>query len=399
MDIQHRVRENDFVTTAESLLDVTERYRTFIHSVRGKTEAFKDTLIIPTVNPVKKLIEDFKYDMNRVVFRGLNRAMNEIDIVFGPNRDTMEFFIGRVIRNTKIVSLHVNNLVQYDFKYAELESLLTETIQYASVCIKTLPRYYEMLISVPGTMTNLHFDFGKFIFPPLRLAKVGNFCRNEVDLFQNQTIRIHDSLQKLNNDITVWSGGQQQNDEISLTLKQLYIDIHDYHIRHTKLKEDCLQRFINKVTEIQKFNESYQADINTHTDLAYSFSFDEAESVLKDQSFFKMYVDNYLYNGNITKFELQDMFTEDLLNEFIAHGRDLVQKIRARLTERLRRRMDKARADITEWYITMVDRAHSMKNYLAINFLEERLRDMTIWKEPRAIVEQGAQQVIHYIGK
>ena len=82
----------------------------------------------------------FKFDMNRIVFGGLNRAMTQVDIVFGPNKDTMDFFIGRVVRNSKLVSLHVNNLVQYGYRFHGLNELLNDTIQYASVVETSLPR-------------------------------------------------------------------------------------------------------------------------------------------------------------------------------------------------------------------------------------------------------------------
>ncbi len=379
---------------------MTEGYKRFLDSVRRKTVAFKEKLVIPTVNSVKKLIKIFQFDMNRVVFQGLNRAMNEIDIVFGPNRDTMEYFIGRVIRNTKLVSLHVNNLVQYNFKYAELESILDETIQYAKAVMQTLPRYYTMLTNVPETMNNLQYDFGVFIFPPQRLAKEGVYCRHQVEMFRNQTESIHTSLGKLHDGVKTWNGQQRQADEIGEILKRLYKKIHHYHLDHIALKEDCLQPFIKTVNEIKKFNESYHEASKIYTSVTYPFSFDEeAANVIGNQRTFKTYAYNYLHHANITKFELQGKLTEDMLNELIARNRDLVQKVKNRLTERLRTRMDSAREDISDWYTTLISRAHSMRSYLFPYFMENRIKNMTIWAEPRAVVHEGRKDVVKYNGK
>ena len=83
---------------------------------------------------------------------------------------------------------------------------------------------------------------------------------------------------------------------------------------------------------------------------------------------------------------LQDNLTEDWLNELIATERDFISKVKFRLTERLRRRMDKARADVTDWYLNMVKRATAMIDYMSPNFLEKRISQMGIWKAPSAVV-------------
>ena len=53
--------------------------------------------------------------------------------------------------------------------------------------------------------------------------------------------------------------------------------------------------------------------------------------------------------------------TEDLLNGYIAVERALINKVKIRLSERLRRRMDKARGDIEGWYDKLFVLADELK--------------------------------------
>ena len=324
--------------------------------------------------------------MNRIVFRGLNRAMTQVDIVFGPNKDTIDFFIGRVVRNSKLVSLHVNNLVQYGYKYDGMNVLLEDTIQYATVVETSLPRYYAMVTDVPETMKRLGFDFDVFIFPPQRLAEESDQCQREVEKFTNDTTDIREDLSDILGKLRIW--GSSANDvDVGTTLKNLYIKLHQYESGFELLKDNCFDQFIDAVHEVREFNESYQEEVDVHTDIEYTFHFeDESKDVIEEHAEFNQFVVQYLELSNISKSVLQDNLTEDWLNELIATERDFISKVKFRLTERLRRRMDKARADVTDWYLKMVKRATAMIDYMSPNFLEKRISRMGIWKAPSAIV-------------
>ena len=333
----------------------------------------------------------FKYDMNRIVFRGLNRAMAQVDIVFGPNKDTMDFFIGRVVRNSKLVSLHVNNLVQYSYKYDALDVLLEDTIQYASVVEISLPRYYAMVTNVPETMKKLGFDFDVFIFPPQRLAEESDHCQTEVTKFTNDTTDIREDLSDILGKLKI-SGSSANGVDVGTTLKNLYIKLHQYESHFELLKDNCFDQFIDAVKEVRDFNESYQEEVDVHINIEYTFDFeDESKDVMKEHTEFDQFVVQYLELSNISKSVLQDNLTEDWLNELIATERDFISKVKFRLTERLRRRMDKARADVTDWYLNMVKRATAMTDYMSPNFLQKRISQMGIWKAPSAVVFETDQ--------
>ena len=294
VNIQHRVQENAFVVTAENLLDVNERYESFLESARDRTSGFQDYLIKPVINALKRLIDLFKHDMNRLVFRGLNRAMTQVDIVFSPNKDTMDFFIGRVVRNSKLVSLHVNNLVQYGYKYDGINVLLEDTIQYASVVETSLLRYYAMVTDVPETMKRLGFDFDVFIFPPQRLAEESDKCQREVEKFTNDTTDIREDLSDILGKLRIW--GSSANDvDVGTTLKNLYIKLHQYESRFELLKDNCFDQFVDAVKEVREFNESYQEEVDVHTDIEYTFHFeDESKDVIGEHAEFNQFVVQYL---------------------------------------------------------------------------------------------------------
>ncbi len=56
------------------------------------------------------------------------------------------------------------------------------------------------------------------------------------------------------------------------------------------------------------------------------------------------------------------------------------------MLERLTRRMDKARADVTGWYRKLVTTAADISNYMSPSFMEKRASEMDIWSCPRAVV-------------
>ena len=379
------------MVTAENLLDVNERYDSFLKSARNRTAGFQDNVIKPVVSALQCLVDIFKHNMNRIVFRGLNRAMAQVDIVFGPNKDTMDFFIGRVMRNSKLVSLHVNNLLQYNYKYDKLDELLQDTIQYASVVETSLPRYYNMLTDVPETMKRLKFDFDVFIFPPQHLAKESDQCQSEVDKFTNYTRQIRVDLDEIHRNLKV-SDSTFEEVDVGSILKNVYENLFQYETNFETLKDNYFDQFIDAVKEVRQFNQSYQEEVNVHIDIEYTFDFEaESEEVAKEHELFDWYVVQYLELANISKFVLQDNLTEDWLNILIATERGFIDKVKTRLTERLRRRLDKARADLVDWYQKMIKRATAMKDYMSPNFLEERVSQMAIWKAPRAQVFQAYQ--------
>ena len=53
--------------------------------------------------------------------------------------------------------------------------------------------------------------------------------------------------------------------------------------------------------------------------------------------------------------------------------------------------MDKARADVTDWYLNMVKRATAMTDYMSPNFLQKRISQIGIWKAPSAVVFETDQ--------
>ncbi len=62
--------------------------------------------------------------------------------------------------------------------------------------------------------------------------------------------------------------------------------------------------------------------------------------MIRDYLDFKWHLHEYPEVDHITNFRLQDNLTEEWVNEVIASERILISKIKVRLTERLRERMD-----------------------------------------------------------
>ena len=122
--------------------------------------------------------------MDKVVFRGLDEAMTQVDIIIGPNRNTMNVIVKKMVTNTELVSLHVCNFIQYDFKHDDLDDLLKTSIRGISIVEETLPRYYNIVLDIPQTMKRLDFDYNAFSFTPQRLARQSEKCHNDVYQFK-----------------------------------------------------------------------------------------------------------------------------------------------------------------------------------------------------------------------
>ena len=87
----------------------------------SRTNNFQTAYIKPIVKALKQIVNTFKYDKDEVVFRGLDEAMTQVDIIIGPHRNTMNVIVKRMVANTELVSLHVGSFIQYDFKHDELD--------------------------------------------------------------------------------------------------------------------------------------------------------------------------------------------------------------------------------------------------------------------------------------
>ena len=333
-------------------------------------------------------------DLNLVQFEGLEEALQTISLIYGPSRDTSYFLVDRVIRNSKLVSLHTQNLVLYDFFYSGLEELANETLEYVRVAEKTLPRYYDMVQNVSSTMAAFGFSTDLFTFPPERLAKTDNVCVSDFERFYESINEVEQDLEQLVMGLRVVQESAEDRAGISktqLNLRGLYVNIDQLSTIFHRVKENCLEQFQNAVQDVVTLNKTYLEEAKIHVDLDYTFEFDEqAQDVYKDESKLKDAIQTYLVLATITKQELQENLTEELLNDMIARERDLIVKIQFRLTERLRRRVDKARADVYDWYELLVRNADAIQEYMPYRFSEKRTIALNIWKSPIAVVDLGS---------
>ncbi len=139
-DVGYRMRDNRFVGTARQLTQTQNAFIMFMSKAKLRTQNFQGNLIVPVLKTLYELIRMFKDDMNRVLFLGVNRALESIATVFLPNRDSTYFFLERVIRNCKLVSVHVQSLVTDNYLLPGLEELTNQTIHYCQVAHQHLPR-------------------------------------------------------------------------------------------------------------------------------------------------------------------------------------------------------------------------------------------------------------------
>ena len=228
VNVQHRIQEDAFVQTAESLLDLNKRYIAFLDSTRKRTEGFEEDIITPVVEAFVQLIGLFQQDMNQVVFTGLAEAVEQEDMVFGPQKDSMDYFVSRVVRNSKLVSLHANNLLKYGYKYEKLHDLLNQTIEYAMVVEESLPRYYSILLNVSRTMETLDFHYSGSTFPPVRLGEDSVRCHDEVNQFAAETYHIEHDLVDVQDRVDHWNFSSHDHSDMVATLKDLYISLYEY---------------------------------------------------------------------------------------------------------------------------------------------------------------------------
>ena len=340
-------------------------------------------------------------DLNLVQFEGLEEALQTISLIYGPSRDTSYFLVDRVIQNSKLVSLHTQNLVLYDFFYSGLEELANETLEYVRVAEKTIPRYYDMVQNVSSTMAAFDFSTDLFTFPPERLAKTDNVCVSNFERFYESINEVEQDLEQLVKDLRVIQESAEDRAGIrktQLNLRGLYLNIDQLSTIYHRVKEDCFEQFQNAVDDVVELNKTYLEEAKIHVDLDYTFEFDEqAQDVYSDERKLKDAIQKYLVQATITKKELQENLTEELLNDMIARERDLITKIQFRLTERIHTRVNMARVDVYDWYELLVRNADAIQEYMPDTFSEKRTIALNIWKSPIAVVDlrsshgQGSQ--------
>lgn len=332
--------------------------------------------------------------MNEGQFEGLQKALRMISLIYGPSRDTSYYLIDRVIRNSKLVSLHVQNLVLYNFLYSRLIRLTEETIEFAAIAIQTLPRYYSMVQDVNATMRRFGYDYEGISFPPESLAKTSNGCVSDIQDFYGVLTKVQSYLNTMLDLITGYDKSKNAAllEELQGTLSLMYEVISDLSNRYEHVKGFCLEQFRAAVEDVVTFNRTFQSEAETHSDLDYTFNFTaEAVEVREDEKMINDMIHTYLTIGAMTKQDLQNNLTEELLNDMISRQRALVVKIKFRLSERLRRRMDKARADGYDWYELLIKNADAIQEYMPYRFSEIRTRRLQIWNAPIAVVSIGEE--------
>ena len=390
-NMKHRSDEEAFVSTASLLLKVHEKYNLFLHSGHSRTHNFQTAYIDPIVRALKQIVNIFKYGMDKVVFRGLDEAMTQVDIIIGPHRNTMNVIVKRMVTNTELVSLHVGNFIQYDFKHDDLDDLLKTSIRDISIVEETLPIYYNIVLDIPQTMKRLNFDYNAFSFTPQRLARQSEKCHNDVYQFTNDTRKIKSNLTSLLEKWKTWNSSTNDAD-VKTILKNLDVNLHKYETRFELLKENCFDNFTDAVQEIRKLNESHQEQVDVFTDIEYTFNFaEESQDIKTEERSFEWLLIQFLKLGNMTKNELEENLTEDGMDERITTIDNFINKVKFRLTERLRMGLDKARDDITDWYKDVLVKVAHMTEFMSPNFLEERLSQMDIWKSPVVMLFQEDQ--------
>ena len=389
--MKHRTDEAAFVSTASLLLKVNEKYNLFLQSGHNRTYSFQTAYIDPIVRALKQIVNTFKYDMDKVVFTGLDDAMTQVDIIIGPHRNTMNVMVKKMVTNTELVSLHVGNFIQYDLKYDDLDDLLKTSIHDISIVEGTLPRYYNLILDMPKTMKRLDFDYNAFSFTPQRLARQSEQCQNDVYHFTNDTGKIKRDLSSLLEKWKTWNSSTNEA-EVKTILRNLDVNLHKYETRFELLKENCFDNFTDAVEEIRKLNETHQVQVNIFTDIEYTFNFtEESKEIKTEEKSFEWLLVQFLKLGNMTKSELEGNLTEDEMDERITAINNFINKVKFRLTERLREGLDKARDDITDWYRDVLVKAAHMTEFMSPNFLEERLSQMEIWKSPVVILFEEDQ--------
>ena len=322
--------------------------------------------------------------MDHILFDGLKAAMHEILTVYGPSRDSIYFFLDRVVLNSKQVSLHLKHLLLTDHVAANLVELVNVTRLYAEEVIEALPAYYETVTNTSKTLQGINW-IHDFSFLPRNLAKRTQACDDEMNYFVNLTWSIEFFLEEVFHDMELYAQGHRELN-LKRILRDLYLKIAEYEDHYVYFRNECLEQFIIAADKLTQFNDTYHEVLYLHIHLEYTFDFqEESEGVRQDYLSLKTLTEHYLKHGNTTKLAIQYNLTELVIGDMIARTIDLVYKIKFRLIERFREQLDVIRLDFTDWYISIQQRAIEFQEYTTDHYMENRARDMKIWHSPTAI--------------
>ena len=361
------------------------QYEYFLEQCEDKSAHFQTETIDPSVASINALGDIFQYDMDNVLFDGLEAAMHEILTVYGPSRDTIYFFLDRVILNSKEVSLHLKSLLLHDHLADNLKDLVNITRFYAEEVIETLPTYYKTVSDTSATLEGIDWETHNLSFLPKNLAKKTEKCNQELELFVNLTWNIDFFLEEVLHDMELYSQGHRELN-LKRILRDLYLKISEYEDHYVYFKTECLEQFINSVNKLVEFNDTYHEVLKVHTHLEYVFDFEEESlSVKNDYLLLKEKTEAYLTHANTTKVAVQYNLTDLLTSDMIARASELLTKIKFRLIERFREQLDVIRLDFTDWYTIVQHRAIEFQEYVSDHYMEYRARDMRLWRSPTAI--------------
>ena len=383
--MRHRVQVADFMQTTSSLVKALVGYEQFLYHCEDEATTFQNRVIVPAIASISGLGHLFQYDMDHVLFDGLEAAMHEIMTIYGPSRDTIYFFIERVVLNSKEVSLHLKHLLLTNHLAENMVELVHTTRFYAEEVIMALPSYYQMVSNTSYTLQGIHWEIHNFSFFPRNLAKITEECNAELEHFVNMTWIVDFFLEEILHDMELYAQGHRELN-LERILRDLYKKIHEYEEHYKFFKDECLEQFITAVDDLHKFNDTYHEDLSVHTHLEYTFDFEEdSKLVRKDYQFLKEMTVEYLLHANTTKYVIQYNLTELVISDMMSRALELVTNIKFRLMERFRLHLDVVRLDFTHWYAWIQEKAIEFDQYVSEYYMEHRAREMYIWRSPMAI--------------
>ncbi len=388
IEVRHRVRASDFMKTASSLISALNGYEHLLAQCEDKATHFQNKVIVPAIDSIAALGDIFQYDMDHILFDGLQAAMHEITTIYGPSREALYFFLDRVMLNSKQISFYLKQLLLTNHHVDGLVELVHTTRFYAEEAIEALPSYHKMVTNTTYTLEGIHWEIHDLGFLPSNLAKSTKECKAELHLFVNLTWDIDFFLEEVLHSMQLYEEGHTEID-LERILKDLYLKISEYEDHYHFFKEECLEQFLNSVNDLAHFNDTYHERLYRHTHLEYTFDYEEdSKLVSADYDFLKDMAVEYLLHANTTKYVIQYNLTEFVIDDMIARALELVTNIKFRLMERFRLQLDDIRHDFTEWYVDMQHRAIKFDEYVAPYYMEHRAREMYVWKNPVAITPE-----------
>ena len=403
LEVNQRVTPQVFMEDLRILSNIVSDYsRILSFSLSQIWQPFSSILLKVEQSALFLIKTILNNDMKSTLMGQLGRYTTAFDTAFGLVYTSLDSYSTRLLVDLDILLRKLDGAVMKKERIAHVLPYIERTLEDLSTLKETITIYsysQQTASSVFSSPTlKLNDNVTRYLSQSQNLETAED-CSNTVDTFTTDVIPL---LQTLLEDLRRSVGlGVSSPHMTDSGLSSLY-NMTRSSVKPSLIKsKECLSEFHSFLKELGSWKESMFAQLH---DLEENFKLasatgatvddildyvDESDPLLKNKNI----LDNkfQLFKANSSrKIDIAMLFNDSSVSAATQLIDTFVSRIRLRLFEPGRRRIEEVESFTSSTYISLIRYERQMSRYLASNYDGTPLKEMWIWSRPKANLEDAS---------